>query len=252
MAGGWKSKQWDSAAIVVMVTGAHIAIAALFLAHEFHSDKQIGPDVLDIELAEFEPVETETPDPIDPAPEPETDPAQTIPPKTDPAPSPPAEPPRQPAQKPVEAPSVLTQLETAPTGQVAASAESITTGSSDQDAADAVSAGQVAAVLEKMHCLKLKRHEEGACPPPDPFEVAIAAAERDVPPESLFGDPRYISLSVSDKLFQREAANRFHWPDEDLFVDPLPPGAYNARRIRNGQEPLWSQEMRDGFRKSDD
>jgi hypothetical protein len=245
-------QQCDSAAIVAIVTGAHIVIAALFLGHGFHSNIQFEPDVLDIELAELEPARNEPPASIASEPEPAPDPAPTSPPQMDPAPPAPAEPPPQPAQNPVEAPSVLTQLETAPTREVAASADSMANGSADQEGVDTVSSEQVATVLEKMHCLKLKRHEESACPPPDPFEVAIAAAERDIPPESLFGDPRYISLSVSDKLFQREAANRFHWPDQDLFADPLPPGTHNARRIRNGQEPLWSQEMRDGFRKSDD
>ncbi|MFN3212709.1 MAG: hypothetical protein ACE37M_06385 [Henriciella sp.] len=251
MAGGWKSKRWGRAAIVMIATGAHIAIATVFLGHEFRADILFEPDILEIELAELDPEEMETPDLIDSEPEPEPDPAPppatAPPPETEPEPPPP-----KPAQTPAAAPSVLTQLETAPTGEVVASMDSVAVGSANQDAADAVSAGQVAAVLEKMHCLKLKRHEEGACPPADPFEVAIAAAERDIPPESLFADPRYISLSVSDKRFEREAANRFHWPDKDLFVDPLPPGTNDARRIRNGQEPLWSQDMRDGFRKSDD
>ena len=79
----------------------------------------------------------------------------------------------------------------------------------------------------------------------------MANAKRAIPPERLFEDPRYIAKTVGDKIFEAEAAKRFLWPDADLFADPLPPGAYNARRIRNGQEPLWSQDMRDGFRKKD-
>ena len=115
-----------------------------------------------------------------------------------------------------------------------------------------VTEAQIANVLQKANCLAVKRHEEGACPPPDPFDVAAAAEERDIPPEQLYrSDPRYVAQTVDDKMFEAEAAKRFLWPDKDLFNDPMAPGAYNARRIRNGQEPTWSQDIRDGFSKED-
>ena len=258
MTGSRNSERGVSAAIAMIVTGAHIAIASLFLTHEFQSDVSFEPDVLDIALAELAPLETGNPDPVSPQPEPapivtpQTDqaPPQVADPPPLPDPAPPA--PEQNAQNDTPAPRVPPQSATADAGAVTAPAPTSSVGASDPCTADAVSPAQVAVVLEKMHCLKLKRHEEGACPPPDPFDVAIAAAERDIPPESLFGDPRYVSQTVNDKLFEQRAKNRFHWPDADLFAGPLPPGTYNARRIRNGQEPLWSQEMRDGFRKSDE
>ena len=86
---------------------------------------------------------------------------------------------------------------------------------------------------------------------PDDPTAAMASAERNLPQEHLFSDPRYVEKPVSDKRFEREAAQPFHWPDQDLFNAPMGEGAYNARRIRNGQGQLWSKEMRDGFRKLD-
>lgn len=216
------------------------------------------PDVLVIELADLAPEIEEPPEPVEPLVEPKPT-VDTVPPpavqlQIEPRSAPPQGPAPEAEPQPAESqtPTILTQLDTAPAGPAPApnSAAAIDT-PSGETAGDAVTPAQIASALGQMNCLKLKRHEEGSCPPPDPFAVAIASAERDIPPERIFGDPRYISKTVSDKVFEEEAANRFLWPDEDLFTDPMAPGAYNARRIRNGQEPLWSQEMRDGFSKSE-
>lgn len=233
----------------MIATGAHIALAALLLSQELGPMSALKPDILEIELAELPPepeIEPEIePEPVLPL-APPTPTTTSEPPRSEPAPIPArAEDPQTAAAQTM---GVLTQLETAPTGPPIAP----TVSAAGEPAGDPVTPAQVASALAKMHCLKLKRHEDGDCPPPDPFAVAAANAERAIPPERLFGDPRYIAKTVSDKIFEKEAANRFHWPDADLFNDPMAPGAYNARRIRNGQEPLWSQEMRDGFRKSEE
>ena len=250
--------RYRSVSIVVVVTAAHGAIAAALLSQKLKPMAEFDPDILEIELAELAP-EIEVPvEPLPPLPEPEPIASTSIPPPatrpTEPSLASPPDP--APAAEPLPAeppnPTVLTQLEAIPSGPVLVPSSAATAETPPgEPSGDAVTPAQVASALAQMHCLKLKRHEEGACPPPDPFAVAIASAERDIPPERLFGDPRYISKTVSDKIFEKEAANRFLWPDEDLFTDPIAPGAYNARRIRNGQEPLWSQEMRDGFSKSE-
>ncbi|MHA7899202.1 MAG: hypothetical protein ACX94B_05010 [Henriciella sp.] len=177
-----------------------------------------------------------------------------VPPPVDPEPSPTraSEPiPSSPLQAAPR--EILTQNETAPDGVLAEIAQSLLTPGPAQSGSDTrVTPGQLATVIAQSECLELKRQSEATdCPATDPFVAAMANAKRAIPPERLFADPRYIAKTVSDKLFEAEAANRFLWPDSDLFADPLSPGANNARRIRNGQEPLWSPEMRDGFRKPD-
>ena len=256
----WRpSARIRSVSIATIVTAAHVVLAAILLSQKLEPMALPTPEVLDIELAELEP-EIEVPaEPTLPLPDQNPVIAEEIPapapPPAEPSPPPPSDQVPSPEPGPVETltQTVLTQLDEAPSGLATpAGGSAAAAPRTDETSGDAVTPAQVASALEKMHCLKLKRHEEGACQPTDPFTAAMANAERAIPEERLFGDPRYVAKSVSDKLFEREAAERFHWPDADLFADPMGEGAYNARRIRNGQEPLWSQEMRDGFRKSDD
>ncbi|MEL6857205.1 MAG: hypothetical protein AAFO74_02390 [Pseudomonadota bacterium] len=256
-------------AIVFVVTGLHAAALAYLLAHVSEYQKLPAPFAVEIELAELEPTPKPKPKP-EPAPEPERRSSDTesaprpividaptadvdVTSLATPAPTDPLPPPRPPDPDPgpqalseTEPPDVLTQLERDILLGVQTSGGQQANGGERE-----VSAAQIANALQQAECLNLKRRDQGVCPPDDPFEIALAIQERGIPPERLAPDPRHLSLSVSDKIFQREAANRFHWPDADMFEDPMAPGAYNARRIRNGQEPLWSQEMRDGFRKEE-
>lgn len=243
----------------MIVTAAHVTLAAVLLSQRLTPMSAFDPTILEIELAELAPEIETPPEPPAPLPHPKPVLSEETPPPAPPPPEFPTPPPTDSAPAPKPQPAepqtqtVLTQLDDAPSGfATAPNAGAAVETSSDAPSGETVSQAQVASALKQMHCLKLKRHEEGACPPPDPFAVATANAERAIPEERLFGDPRYVEKSVSDKIFEKEAANRFHWPDEDLFNDPMARGAYNARRIRNGQEPLWSKEMRDGFRKSED
>lgn len=238
--------------IVAAVTATHLTFAAILLSVSIPAPVFPDQDVVEIVLADLEP----TPPP-DPAPEPEPDPIIEAPtpaiqaPTPSPAPQP--TPQTEIKPEPPAAPEVLVQLEPRDDADIASQPAPATSALSDTPQSDGVvTEAQIADVLQKANCLALKRHEEGACPPPDPFEVAIAAEERDIPPEQLYrSDPRYVAQTVDDKMFEAEAAKRFLWPDKDLFNDPMAPGAYNARRIRNGQEPLWSQDIRDGFSKED-
>ncbi len=247
-------------AIVIAVTGLHAAALALLFSYVSEYRQNPAPVALEIELAELAP-----PPAPEPAPEPEqsniqhvatprpvtaetTLTAEVAPPDpVPPAAAQEAAPSDPSPQAPVDTNSldVLTQTEVERLGVQAASGGAEKTGDGE------VSASQISNALQQAECLNLKRQDEGTCPLEDPFDIALAIQERGIPPERLAADPRYVALSVSDKIFEREAGNRFHWPDEDMFTDPMAPGAYNARRIRNGQEPLWSQEMRDGFRKEE-
>lgn len=252
-------------AIVIAVTGLHALAAAFILSHVTEFELSPSTAAIEIELADLAPpsppaVETppkpeirneesvvrplrNTPPPAD-ASSAVTEPASSPPSSTEPSET--AETPR-PASAPPSPPNsqeVLTQLEQDIWGAQTPSGGT-TPGSGG------VSSAQIATALQQAECLNLKRRTDETCPPEDPFEIALALEESAVPPERLAPDPRYVSLSVSDKIFQREAGNRFHWPDADMFTDPLAAGVYNARRIRNGQEPLWSQDMREGFRKEE-
>lgn len=252
-------------AIVIAVTGLHAFAAAFILSHVTEFELSPSTTAIEIELADLAP----------PSP-----PAVETPPKPEIRNEEPVMRPRQTTPSPAEASSAVTEPEPSPSlsGQATQNAETPGPASAppsppntqevltqlEQDiwgaqtpsggttpGSGGVSSAQIAAALQQAECLNLKRRTDETCPPEDPFEIALALEESAVPPERLAPDPRYVSLSVSDKIFQREAANRFHWPDADMFTDPLAAGVYNARRIRNGQEPLWSQDMRDGFRKDE-
>ncbi len=239
-------------AIVAGVTMVHVLGLTAILSHVFQTTAPTTRSFLEIELAEIEPPPPPDPDPVLQSEAIEVPVQQTpepLPSEAPPMPVPTQAPSSQepPAVTP-ETQSVLTQLDQSATGTLSGQATEMP---SIGESEGTVTPAQIASVLKQADCLKLKRHDEDVCPKPDPFAVAIASAERAIPPERLFGDPRYIAKTVSDKVFEEEAANRFLWPDEDLFADPMSPGAYNARRIRNGQEPLWSKEMRDGFTNRD-
>ena len=240
------------AGIIAGVALVHFAGLAAILSHVFSPTTSPESTYLEIELAEITPppsVPDTPPEPPAEAPEPaQSESVETIPPpptNQPPTASPSAPEPSAPA---TDSQTVLTQLDQSDASPLTSEASGR---ASEAPAGEVVTAAQIATVLQQADCLKLKRHEEGACPEPDPFAVAIASAKRAIPPERLFADPRYVGKTVSDKVFEAEAANRFHWPDDDLFNDTMSPGAYNARRIRNGQDPLWSKDMRDGFKKSD-
>ena len=241
----------------MIVTAVHVVLAVILLSQKLAPMAPLTPAVLEIELAELAPEIESLPEPIVPV----LDPAPIVTEETpqlalsppEPSSPPPSDPAPTPEAHPVDSQRVLTQMDKAPSGLAPTQSGSAPTETpTGEISGDPVTPAQIASALKKMNCLKLKRHEEGACQPTDPFAAAMANAKRAKPPERLFEDTPYIYKSVSDKLFEREAAERFNWPDEDLFADPMGEGAYNAWRIRNGQEPLWSKEMRDGFRKSDD
>lgn len=140
-------------------------------------------------------------------------------------------------------PEVLVQLEREQ-GQI----ETAKTGG-DQTA-DTVGSAEVAAVLRRLSCQRLTRKPNEDCPKSDPFADADARTIR----ESSAHNPRPLSFDIhmnAAEAFsakQKQARHMFPGMDADMFVDTLPPGAYQADRIRNGQEPLWNEDMRRGFR----
>lgn len=210
-------------------------------------------------LVEFADIMLPEPDPIAP-PEPEPEPQRVAPefdskpPEPIEAPETPPEPPTsgpvqeplsEPATKPaVETPNVLTQ-----------NATDMDTGMSDRSASEggSVTDAQIASVIQQLGCQKLRHRPDETCPDRDPFDVAAATEARQAAaPEGAPNSPwaprdhyAYIRRQVTSSVF-----NKFNMTP-DLFADPQPPGAYNAERIRNGQEPLWSEDMRDGFRKEE-
>jgi hypothetical protein len=206
-------------------------------------------ETIDIQFAEREAI-------ADPgAPEPALpQPLMAQPSETRPAaPSPPPEITPEPA--PVQ-PEVLTQLtpaaapeETVPAPPAANSDPA----SSPSDTANTVSKTQLASVLQLTQCQKLDRETARDCPETDSFDRALALAERSQKPPEPARVTFYIERNVLEHAFSQNdrAPHLFPGMDGDLFADPLPKGAYNAEQIRNGLAPLWSKEMKDGFRKPD-
>ena len=250
------AKYRQRAAIIAVVAFAHLIGLAAILSHVVEITDPPARTVLELELVELTPAPTPPPEPRPPAPDPIPEPpitpapSVTAPPFQDPPPPVPdaAPEPIEESAPPPDTPSVLTQLGQSDAGVAQPAGDGLT---SAAPATDTVTSAQIANVLRQANCLKLKRQDDEACPKPDPFAVAAAIAERAIPPERLFEDPRYVAKTVGDIVHEQEWAKLFHTPDADLFADPEAPGAYNARRIRNGQEPLWSEEMKAGFRKKD-
>lgn len=248
------------AAIIIAVAFAHLVTLAAMLSHQFLPAEPAPRDALVIELADLLP-EPDLPDrSVESAPPPQTKvvsapPSDPVPPTAFVETTPPSQtlaetvpPAPSEAEPQSEPPSVLTQLDRSDLGLAQPDS---TRNTADAGAAETVTPAQIANVLKQATCLKLKQNHEETCPKANPFIAAAGVAERAIPAERIFGDPRYVAKTVDDIVAEQEWAKLFHTPDSDLFADPEPPGAYNARRIRNGQEPLWSDEMRKGFRKPD-
>lgn len=107
----------------------------------------------------------------------------------------------------------------------------------------------LAEALGLSFCNRLARDQSDTCPPPDPFSVAEARAER----EAYARNPMEITYEAPqgrvERFFALQKHNRHMFPgmNAHMFGDPMPPGAYDAQRIRNGQDPLWSDEKRRSF-----
>ncbi len=246
-----KSAHVTAATRVGGVIAIHCALLFWALTSEIKFQTPPPTASITIELVELEPPPA-APEP-EPEPEPQPEPPADIPAA---APLPQPEPPlREPDPSPPdisdntasEHPPVLMQKEraTLPDGVIPPPA---TTGSD----VDAVTSGQIAGVLRQMECQKLTHRTSEDCPQTDPHTAWASNAARATVERNTDWDRSYRSKSTIDQFYEREVRGRLHWPDQDLFADPMPPGAYNADRIRRGEEPLWSKELRNGFRKPDD
>ena len=228
--------------LIVLITGAHVLALAGLLSLRPTPPLYQGPPVLEIELA------TLPPEPIAPLPEPEPEPELEPAPivtqtatVSAPAPTPPTAEPVAPAR---ETPTVLTQL-----GEAGPDDPSAVVAPADTP----LTPGQIQHVLKQADCQKLTRQRDPNCATKDPFEVALASAARQSQAPEDAPDSPFATISDYDRLSYQVGGSTFQSQgmSSDLFVDPLAKGAYDARRIRNGQEPLWSDEMKDGFRKRD-
>ena len=225
---------------VALATVLHFAVIAGVLVFDSARPAVTTPESLVIEFAE---IELPPPEPIAPV-----EPVDETPPS--PPERPPAEPATVPASTPQSAPSTQgTKTESPSVLTQNAPGETRLAESSGGDGTNTVSDAQITNVLKLFDCQKLRDHRGDDCPDADPFTAAAAAAERDTVKPKHWADSDF-NKTVMEKFLDREANARFHWPDADLFADRMPPGAYNAQRIRDGREPLWSKKMRDGFRKN--
>jgi len=147
--------------------------------------------------------------------------------------------------------TVLTQLDTISTATVPPPPSNP---SAAVGATDTVDPGVLASVLRGVDCQRLSLKSDEDCPKPDPFGVATASMARQIGGPSsapLVGD--YGPKSMLEGFFSQRDKAPYLMPgmDGELFTSGMAPGAYDAQRIRNGDAPLWSKEMTDGFAKSD-
>lgn len=250
----WKQiAQARIAWIVTGVTAAHLGLTALLLTATIQPKLFPDTEILEIELAELPPLPEPLIEEVDlqrsstsPEPEPETprlpDPVPTAP--IDPEPVP------DPQPEPVVDLDVLTQLEPTEDSPIErSSAPSNALGSIDGEN-DTITPAQMASILKQVECQKLNHKRDPDCGPKDPFEVAIASVARQSKPPPGAPDSPFAPVSDRARLGYQTDASTFQslQMSADLFMAPLAGGAYDAQRIRNGQEPLWSQEVQDGFR----
>lgn len=227
---------------IALITGAHVVALWGLLSLRPVPPLYQAPPALEIELA------TLPPEPIAPPPEPEPTPVREPAPVSTPTPepAPPSAPEAAPATSEPSTPNVLTQLgEAAPNDLSAVAAPPVAL-------ADApLTMGQIQHVLKQAECQKLTRQRDPDCAPEDPFEIALASAARQAQPPEGAPDSPFATISDYDRLSYQTGASTFGslGMSGDLFVDPMPDGAYTAQRIRNGREPIWSNEMKDSFRK---
>lgn len=228
----------------------HAILLGWALTAQLTVQRTAPPESIEIEFAEIEIVPE--PEPM-PEPEPEPTPEPPPPPKPEPAVptltlAPDLEPDVTP--NPSDTPEILTQNVPAELPTASAPAN-VDPSPGETDKSSAVTDAEIASVLQQLHCQKLTHRKDEACPDADPFTASASVAARATVERNTEWDYSYRAQTATDKIYEQEVRGRLHWPDRDLFADPMPPGAYDAERIRRGQEPLWSQEMRDGFRKAE-
>ena len=237
--------------IVLGIALVHAGAAALFLSQTLMIEQTEKPDPVLIDLADLiEPPQT-TPEPT----EPDQDPL----PPVEPLPAAPQTPP--PANRAPQVPdplSVLTQAEPSDAPDSVAPILQPPPSDADPSLADAEMAQAAAMVLRRAFCAQPRNAGHPTCQSEDPFGALAEGFDRKqaeslpqptLPAEAFAG-------SFSDRYTQREghyaqtqpksanAASQLHlWPDGDLFKDTLAPGAYNARRIREGKAPILDRDL---------
>lgn len=96
-----------------------------------------------------------------------------------------------------------------------------------------------------LNCQNFARRQDAACrDSPAAFDPS-----RRMPDESAITPPqlelRFAGQNRVEYLLSQNKRTPYLMPgmDGDLFTEGLPPGAYNAQRIRNGESPIWSREL---------
>jgi len=230
--------------ITGLVAVAHATALSWVLSQRVGMPASPMLETLEIDFAEIPPLPE--PEPIKPEAVPEPDKQAVHEARQDPIPT------RSVAPAPAPSPkTVLTQLDTENTATVPPPPSDP---GPNNDPVQTVDPSVLAAVLQRADCARLSHRTNEDCPKLDPFDVAEASMARQTAapaPAQLVGD--YGPKSMLEGFFSQRDRDPYLMPgmDGDLFTPGMAPGAYDAQRLRNGQAPLWSQEMRDGFTKED-
>lgn len=236
--------------IVAGVTLAHAVVLAIVATIPLSSIKTESVAVLNVEFVEAPAAPTPEISPIDPPPA-KTDPQSQAPPQiTAPEPVQPAPDVERPDSN-ADGLDILTSLEPGMDDQPMPSAS--TGASNGTSASKTIDERQIAQALRLFSCQRLTGARDEDCPKPDPFAVAEALDARQqaaLDPQQI---PAFNQENAAEQFFSRQKQARHMFPgmDTDLFGDTLPSGANTASRIREGREPLWSEDMKRGFTRSD-
>ncbi|MEM7493911.1 MAG: hypothetical protein AAF296_11040 [Pseudomonadota bacterium] len=120
-----------------------------------------------------------------------------------------------------------------------------------QSAAQAPSETQrVSEILRRLDCASLTRGRDKDCPEVDPFtqaETDVLRSEQNttgilaITDASAFGPQSGIEKWAAKNDGFKPTS--LFGEDNSIFIDPMAEGAYNAGRIRNGDNPIWDRDI---------
>ena len=118
------------------------------------------------------------------------------------------------------------------------------------DVATPAQTERVSEVLTRLDCAILTRGRDKDCPEVDPFiqaETDLLRSEQNttgilaITDASAFGPQTNIEKWAAKN--DGFTPTSLFGEDNSIFIDPMAEGAYNAQRIRNGDNPIWDRDI---------
>ncbi|MEO1642531.1 MAG: hypothetical protein AAFR74_04290, partial [Pseudomonadota bacterium] len=105
---------------------------------------------------------------------------------------------------------------------------------------------QAIEALKRLDCNRMAKERPLDCPQEDPFvkrEIEQARQQSEITLSNLnsFGPSNaFEAWQANNSGFQPTS---IFGEDNSIFIDPMAAGAYNAQRIRNGENPIWDRDI---------